>query len=110
METFFNSIKESTLKEIRASELIFDIKLIGVVGGYQMNVSLGKNTSTLVTARGSIRLFTLENASKFLHELGILEFYVDVKDFVPGRIRKARPDRALAMALARSGLKQQSLL
>lgn len=92
------------------SGVFIKANLLGVVGGYHLIINIGQNSSTLVTARGDLRLFTLDNASKFLNELGVSGFYVDTSRFIPGRMRKARPDRAQAMSQTRSSMKQQSLI
>lgn len=69
----------------------------GHLGGYSIVVRYDQVERTLATRRGDIRLFKLDNASKFLCELGIAKFEVDATTFQPGRLRKPRPDRAAAL-------------
>lgn len=46
----------------------------------------------------------------FLRQVGIEMFEVDARFYQPGRIRKARPDRAEALRKTRTTPRQQELL
>jgi len=65
---------------------------------------------TLVTSRGQVRLFaSLGTAGLFIRDLGISRFEVDMSQYQPGRLRSARPDRAVALRLTRTKMQQQPL-
>jgi hypothetical protein len=96
-----DTIKEATLRELVEANSILSAKAVGRVGGYSLSVRYGMTERALATSRGDLRMFTLEAASKFLRELGLPRFEVDATDYQPGRIRKARPDRASALAATR---------
>ncbi|MBK7080417.1 MAG: hypothetical protein IPH55_06560 [Betaproteobacteria bacterium] len=102
-----DTIKEATLRELAEAQSIRSAIVLGRPGGYAISVRYGMTERALATSRGGLRLFTLDAASRFLRELGLSRFEVDVSGYEPGRIRKARPDRASALALTR---RQPSLL
>lgn len=91
------TIKEPVLRELAMAKVIKNACLEGATGGYMITVWQGAELRTLISARGNPRLFTLDNAAKYLTALGVHRFEVDATSFVPGRIRKARPDRAAAL-------------
>lgn len=95
------TIKEATLRELMEANSIRSATAVGHVGGYSISVRYGTAERSLATSRGDLRLFTLDAASKFLRVLGLPRFEVDATDYEPGRIRKARPDRASALARTR---------
>jgi hypothetical protein len=45
--------------------------------------------------------------STFILEMGVSRFEVDMTGYQPGRLRKARPDRAQALRLTRTKMQQQ---
>ncbi|BET10748.1 hypothetical protein THI4931_17900 [Pandoraea sputorum] len=105
-----DTIKEPALRELIDAGAIDRACLAGQLGGYIMTVRLGQHERTLVTARGAPRLFTLDNASKYLCAIGLRRFEVDASGFVPGRMRKPRPDRAEALKKTKSVPKQGVLI
>jgi len=72
-------------------------------------VRVGSSERMLANARGSIRLFSLENAARFLNGIGLQRFEIDTSNYTPGRLRKPRPDRAEALKRTRT-LPRQSIL
>lgn len=103
------TIKEPTLRELIGANAIRDARVAGCSGGYVITVVQGRHTRTLVTTRGTPRMFTLDNASRFLCSIGVPCFQVDASNFVPGRIRKPRPDRAEALKRTKARLQEDSL-
>lgn len=97
------------LRELAMAKVIKNACLAGVAGGYTITVMQGAELRTLISARGNPRLFTLANAAKYLSALGVQRFEVDATCFVPGRIRKARPDRAAALKNTQAKLQQPPL-
>lgn len=104
-----STIKEPTLRDLACAKSIRSTCVTGQFGGFSIVVRFGQVERTLATTRGEIRLFKLENASKFLCDLGIAKFEVDATAFEPGRIRKPRPDRALALRRTKTKLLQGNL-
>lgn len=75
-----------------------------------VTVYVGEQERTLETARGSTRLFaSLDTVASFVCEVGIPRFDVDMTDYQPGRLRKARPDRSVALKQTRTRMQQQAL-
>lgn len=109
MESVQKTIKEPMLRDLVGANSIGSTCVTGQVGGYSIVVRFGQVKRTLATTRGDIRLFRLDNASKFLCELGIAKFEVDATAYKPGRIRKPRPDRAAALRGTRTKLLQGDL-
>lgn len=103
-------IKETTLRELVKANSINSAWLVGKTGGYVIKVKYGVTESMLATTRGEVRLFSLENAGKFLRGIGLPRFQVDATHFEPGLIRKARPDRAEALRNTRTVLRQAKLI
>lgn len=66
---------------------------------------------TLLTSRDKIRLFaSLDTAAAYLRNVGLERFEVDTSKYVPGRLRKPRPDRAEALRRTRTSMRQQPLV
>jgi hypothetical protein len=104
------AIKETTFRELQEAESITSVLVRGSHGGYAVVVRCGSAERLLATTRGETRLFSLDGAGRFLRERGILRFEVDTSTYEPGRLRKARPDRAAALRKTRSSPVQPSLL
>jgi hypothetical protein len=105
-----NAIKGATLRELISASYVETVRVVGSKGGYIITVRRGANECVLAGARGAVRLFTLTTAAKFLGELGLRKFEVDVTEYEPGRLRKPRPDRAEALRKTRTTLKQANLI
>lgn len=104
------TIKEATLRELVGTNSINKACLIGQGGGYAITVHCGKVERLLANTRGEVRLFKLNNAAEFLRNIGLEKFEVDSTNYTPGRLRKARPDRAEAMRKTRTKLRQKALI
>lgn len=105
-----DTIKEITLRELVKANSISSAMLIGKTGGYVIQVKYGVTESILASTRGDVRLFSLENAGKFLRAIGLPIFKVDATHFEYGLIRKSRPDRAEALRNTRTVLRQAKLI
>jgi len=103
-------IKEPILRElVRAAEQV-QATALGRKQGFALAFKLGALERTLATAKGSIRMFaSLDTAGAFVRNLGIDRFEVDMASHEPGRLRRARPDRAEALRATRTKLQQQPL-
>lgn len=104
------TIRENTLRELIETNSIRTAYLVGQSGGYAITVRCGETERLLATTRGEVRLFKLNNAADFLRSIGLDKFEVDCTNYVPGRLRKARPDRAEAMRKTRTKLRQEILI
>jgi len=104
------TIKETTFRELWSTGSVRSVGLAGKCGGYAVIIRLVADDRLLANTRGEIRLFSLEAAAKFLREIGLWEFVVDMHGFEPGRLRSARPDRAAALKKTRSNPIQPLLL
>jgi len=106
-----DTVKESTLKELMRSGATCQACVKGEDGGFSITFHYGFLSRTLSSSRGSTRKFaSLNTAMEFLKSLGIERFEVDARLHEPGRIRKARPDRAEALRKTRTTPRQQELL
>jgi hypothetical protein len=70
-------------------------------GGFVIEATLGTEvgqTAILGNTRSGSRVFaSLSTVAMLLKRLGFDRFVVDASQYVPGRVRAARPDRAAAM-------------
>lgn len=98
------------MRELVRAHSIDRACLVGRSGGYSITVWYASEERVLATSRGDIRTFTLENAGKFLLEMGLPRFEVDATGYQPGRLRKPRPDRAAALRKTRTAMRQGDLL
>jgi hypothetical protein len=102
------TIKEPVLRELVQADKSVGATVSGQQRGFAVQIRLGGGQKVLVTSRGAIRLFaSLDTAGAFVRDLGIPHFEVDMRGHAPGRLRKARPDRAEAMRRTRTKLQQQ---
>lgn len=105
-----DTIKEPILRELVQATGQVDATVNGRERGFAVTVRVGPAQKILVTSRGSIRLFaSLDTAGAFVRDMGIPRFNVDMSRHEPGRLRKARPDRAQALRLTRTKMHQESL-
>lgn len=104
------SIREPVLRELIEVSGEWSATISGREKGFALLICLGGSERVLTTSRGAIRLFaSLDTASTFVKDLGFTRFVVDLTGYQPGRLRAARPDRAEALRLSRTKMKQQQL-
>lgn len=105
------TIKEPTLRELIAASSVESALVVGQKGGFAIRLRYGLIERNLATARGEVRVFAnLNTAASFLRKRGITKFEVDATEYEPGRLRKARPDRAAALRNTRTNPRQTELL
>jgi len=103
------TIRETTLRELLGGGSPLSTSARGQTGGFVVAVRYGSREQFLASTRGGIRLFpNLTALAVFLRRLGISRFEVDAADYEPGRVRKARPDRAVALRRTRTKPSQAS--
>ena len=108
--TVGQAIKEPLLRELIVAANTITAVISGRAQGFAIVFQVGDAERILETSRGSVRLFaSLDTAGAFVRGLGIARFEVDMSSHQPGRLRRARPDRAEALRQTRTKLKQQPL-
>jgi hypothetical protein len=105
-------ISASALQQLLDVQAVTEISVVGVRQGFEVRVaSASGQPRALGTVRGDLRRFaTIDTAATFLKALGAPKFSVEMTGFEPGRLRSARPDRALALRNTRTRPHQQELL
>lgn len=105
-----DSIKADLVRELIVATGELRATAVGTAGGFRLLFRVGESEKTLVTSRGTVRVFaSLDTAGSFVRELGVAKFAVDMTQHQPGRLRGPRPDRAEALRHTRTRLRQQSL-
>jgi hypothetical protein len=110
MEAHPTRIRENALRGLAETSAIQSACVIGARGGYSIVIRYGAVERQLASVRGDVRLFKLDNASKFLRSIGVYRFEVDATNFEEARMRKPRPDRAEALKLTVTKPRQQVLI
>lgn len=105
-----DTIREQALRELTAAGTSMRICMVGRSGGFALEVRCENYSRQLATSRGALRLFSLPTATSYIRSLGLTTFEVDAAKYLPGRIRKPRPDRAAALRGTRTRLRQAPLL
>lgn len=104
------TIREPVLRELVEASALSGATITGQEKGFAVIFKVGTSEKTLATTRGGIRLFaSLDTAGAFIRDIGLPRFDVDMTGHEPGRLRKARPDRAEALRKTRTKLKQEAL-
>lgn len=104
------NLTEVFLRQLVRTPLQVRALVQGTKKGFQVVAYIGEEEKLLERSRGGPRLFaSLDTAAAFVREIGLPRFEVDMTDYQPGRLRKARPDRAEALKRTRTRMKQQSL-
>lgn len=96
-----DAINHSTLAKLVESGSVRAAHVIGLAGGWGINVKCGRSVRRLAAQRGKVRLFSrLETVAAYLKGIGIARFDVDVLGYDPEQSRRARPDRARSLKRA----------
>jgi hypothetical protein len=103
-------IKETVLRELIQASTELTARIVGRDNGFIVLFRLASGEKALVTTRGAMRFFaSLNTAAAFLGDMGLLRFEIDISHYRPGRLRSPRPDRAAALRLTKTKLRQQPL-
>ena len=106
----FAGIKETVVRELVQASAEVGARIVGKDNALIILIALPSGEKTLVTTRGAIRRFaSLNTAAAFLGDMGLLRFEIDISHYRPGRLRAPRPDRAAALRLTRTRMRQQPL-
>lgn len=104
-------ITQQALRELLAAGTTIAVRVEGQKGGYRIAVRYGTAERLVCSTRQAARVFaSLDTATSFLRRLHLATFEVDASGFEPGRLRKARPDRAEALRNTRTRPRQGALL
>jgi len=104
------AIREPVLRELIEASDAVSATVSGRERGFALIIHIRNSDRVLATSRGAVRLFaSLNTACSFVKHLGLERCEVDMTGYQPGRLRSARPDRAEALRLSRTKLKQQNL-
>jgi len=104
------TINEPVLRELVQAAAVVGATATGQEKGFSVCVHLGKGERTLATTRGVVRVFaSLDTLGAFIRDVGLPKFNVDMTGHEPGRLRKARPDRAEALRHTRTKMQQQAI-
>lgn len=93
-------VTSAALKEVAAAGGVQEVRVVGDVGGYRVSVRYG-NQHREVAARtrdgkSKPRTFrTLDVAARYLRDIGVLRYQVDISLFQP--TKATRPDSAAAL-------------
>lgn len=110
MEAADSLVRETVVRELMSASALSAVTISAEGQGFALRFRLGNGTKTLATSRGKVRLFaSLDTAASFVSEIGLNQFEVDMTGHKPGRLRKARPDRAQALRLTRTRMQQEPL-
>ncbi|MCL1574866.1 hypothetical protein [Xanthomonas nasturtii] len=91
-------VKLATLRQLVTSGGVRGVSVVGLKGGYAVNVRYGLSERILAGKDGDARLFkSIDTAANTLRDIGIAAFDVDALNYEPGRIRSSRPDLAERM-------------
>lgn len=105
------TLPEASLRELVNAGAVTAFVARGQAGGFAIEAILGGETgriAVLGNTRSGPRLFaSLGTVALLLRKLGINQFTVDSTNYVPGRVRAARPDRSVALREAGKAAKTQ---
>jgi hypothetical protein len=95
------TLPEGSLRELINARVVTGFRARGYNGGFLIEASLGTepgNLAMLGNTRGGPRVFaSLGTVAVLLQKFGFNQFVVDSTEYVPGRVRAARPDRSIAL-------------
>lgn len=104
-------LRESTVRELVMAGAVQRARVVAYGPGFAVMLTYGTAEGALANKQGDIRLFaSLDTVVPFLRRFGLRTFEVDASEYEPGRLRKARPDRAAALRRTRTRPLQSSLI
>lgn len=98
------TITETALRQVIDAAAVHGVLVRGTGAGFTVQINPDTVAPKyLATVRGEIKRFaSIDTAGAVLRGLGLPEFRVDMGGHRPGRLRPARPDRALALRNTRT--------
>lgn len=99
------TLQEGALRELVNAGVVTGFLARAQDGGFVIEAAIGTEggrVAVLGNTRSGPRIFaSLTTIAMLLKRLGFDRFAVDTAQYVPGRVRAARPDRAAAMTKVR---------
>jgi len=92
-------VKLATLRELVEAGSVRSASIIGLPGGYAIQVRFGLSDRALAARTGDVRIFSkIDGAAKTLRSLGVVKAELDTSGYSPGSVlSKRRPDRTQAL-------------
>ena len=93
------TVKLALLRELVEAGSVRSAAIIGLPGGYAVQVRYGMSDRALAARTGEVRVFSkIDAAAKTLRDLGVVKAELDLSGYSPGSVlSKRRPDRAQAL-------------
>ena len=104
------TVKLALLRELVEAGSVRSAAIIGLPGGYAVQVRYGMSDRALAARTGEVRVFAkIDAAAKTLRGLGVVKAELDLSGYSPGSLlSKRRPDRAQALKDAHKALHDKS--
>ena len=104
------TVKLAMLRELVEAGSIRSAAIVGLPGGYAVQVRYGMSDRALAARTGEVRVFAkIDAATKTLRGLGVVKAELDLSGYSPGSVlSKRRPDRAQALKDAHKALHDKS--
>lgn len=93
------TVKLATLRELVEAGSVRSAAIVGLPGGYAVQVRYGMSDRALAARTGEVRIFSkIDGAAKTLRGLGVVKAELDTSGYTPGSVlSKRRPDRTQAL-------------
>ena len=93
------TVKLSTLRELVEAGSVRSAAIVGLPGGYSVQVRYGMSDRALAARTGDVRIFSkIDGAAKILRALGVVKAELDTSGYSPSSLlSKRRPDRTKAL-------------
>lgn len=93
------TVKLATLRELIDAGSVRSAAIVGLPGGYAVQVRYGMSDRALAARTGDVRIFAkIDAAAKILRGLGVVKAELDISGYSPSTlVSKRRPDRTQAL-------------
>ena len=93
------TVKLATLRELVEAGSVRSAAIIGLPGGYAVQVRYGMSDRALAARTGDVRIFSkIDGAAKTLRGLGVVKAELDTSGYSPSSVLSMRrPDRTQAL-------------
>ena len=93
------TVKLATLRELVEAGSVRSAAIVGLPGGYAVQVRYGMSDRALAALTGDVRIFSkIDGAAKTLRGLGVVKAELDTSGYSPRSVlSKRRPDRTKAL-------------
>lgn len=79
-------MQTSLLRQLVLAGAVSQVAAKAIPGGFVLSVAVGIDSHLLEAQRGGARRFrTLDAAARYLHQVGLVRFVVELDNYVPGR-------------------------